>query len=156
MIVNGVIRKWWKFVEQAAFHVFFNRLHPQCSVWDSRLPLASLCSKLPCTLAFFCCSGPSAPTHNWALSTILSILTSLTWEMIPGPLPLYWKRWKDGWGLGMRLVSQHDSGDHKTRNLINSSYSHKQFVIRLCQSRKCVDTGSQKLLVSHKKILWLE
>ena len=34
------------------------------------------------------CSGPSAPTHNKTISTTLSILTSLTWEKILGPLPL--------------------------------------------------------------------
>ena len=69
-----------------------------------------------------------------------------------------------GWNPALKIlteflkssVSQHDSRDHRSRNLTESSHSHKQNTYTcdsaLSQSHKRVDTGSQQLF-SHKVIV---
>ena len=70
-------------------------------VYDSHLPLASTCCKLPGTLALFAVLVLVRPSTIKIFSTILFILSSPMWEKILGPLSLQ-RSASDG-KLGTRL-----------------------------------------------------
>ena len=105
-----VIRKWWKIPKQT-FYVVFKRQHAQClvHVYDSHL-LASWIRVVYSYLVSWLFFTVLDPVHSRTIKPFLSILLSLMWEKLPGPLLLFHtasdRKLGGVWEWGYTLSSQ--------------------------------------------------